>query len=276
MSYRPPRQKSEFERGERVIGKFRPVKIEGDKGVKVLWRTEQGETRSALVKLDDLFDNVAEQVIQVIKSGYDGTFNITFDTTMTKVVNFHPANGQFKVKVAEFISSEDEDPKPKVYTGRYGDMIKFNILLKVVEPKGLQGITFVHQMFYEKFVPIENPDTEKIETGFSSPPGNSKHCDMLSDFCDATGIWKFGAIPWSDNILPELAKRVDKSDQSFNVVLNGGWVEHIYPIQDFDEDEPEDVWEDETSEVIDLDDVEEVPFDLDEEAEEDEEFDWEG
>jgi hypothetical protein len=103
---------------------------------------------------------------------------------------------------------------------------------------------------------------------------------MLSDFCDATGIWKFGPIPWDDNILPELEKRVNRADQEFNVVLNGGWVEHIYPIQDFDENESADVWEDEEDQVIDMDEDREPPFDADEpeegesEQDEDEDFDW--
>lgn len=273
MSYRPPRQKSEFERGDRVIGKFRPVKIEGEKGVKVLWRTDEGEVRQKAVKLSNVFEDTRKDIIQVVKNDYEGEFVITFNVDGSSVVNFHPSNGQFKVKVSEFISAEDEPPKPKVYTGKYGDMVKFNVLLELTEPEALEGIEFVHQMFYEKFVSIENPETGETETGFSSPPGKSKHCDMLADFCDATGVWEFGAIPWSDNILPELERRIMRLEREFMVILNGGWVEHIYEIADYDADETDPVKE-EMSWIEDDEEEAEPSEEEPQDEDDDEMFDW--
>jgi len=248
--YLPPRNKSEFEVGERVNGKFRPVKIKEEKGIKVLWKTDDGETKSETVKLSDCAEGVQEDIMQVIKQKYEGEFQISFSPDKSAIVNFHPANGQFRVKVKNFPSPEGEDPKPKVYTGKFGDMIKFNSVLEIVSPLEVLGLTLPMQLFYEKFVPIFTEERGKKETGFSSAPGNSKHCDMLSDFCDATGLWEFGAIEWSENILPELESRILRLEREFNVVLNGGWVEHIYEIADYD-DSGDPPWEegDETIEV---------------------------
>ena len=244
--YLPPRQKSEFDVGERVVGKFRPVKIKRKKGVKVLWRGEEGETKSETVLLADCAEDVQEDVMRVIKTKYDGEFQISLNSDNTAVVNFHPANGQFRVKVFAFPAKEGEDPKPKVYTGgKYGDMIKFNTVLEIVTPKEVGGLTLPMQLFYEKFVPMIVDEGGKQFTGFSSPPGNSKHCDMLSDFCDATGLWEFGAIEWSENILPELEKRILRLEREFNVVLNQGWVEHIYEIADYEDEDGPPPWEEE-------------------------------
>lgn len=234
MAYKPPYNESEFEVGDRVIGKMRPVKVESQRAIKVLWRDDDGETHSAVVLLDECFDNVQEDIMQVIKRGYDGEYQISFSTDKSSIVNFHPANGQFRVKLDSFPSAEDQPPKPKVYTGKYGDMVKFNTVLEIVSPKEVQGIMFPMQLFYEKFVPIETENG--VETGFSSAPGRSKHADMLRDFCDATGVWRFDSIEWENNILPELERRISRLQKEFNVVLNGGWVEHIYPIADYDEE----------------------------------------
>ena len=252
--YLPPRQKSEFDVGERVVGKFRPVKIKGKKGIKVLWRSEEGDTKSESVLLADCKEDVQEDIMKVIKSKYDGEFQISLSSDSTSVVNFHPANGQFRVRVSAFPAKEGENPKPKVYTGgKFGDMIKFNTVLEIVAPKEVDGLTLPMQLFYEKFVPMIIEENKQI-VGFSSPPGNSKHCDMLSDFCDATGLWEFGAIEWSENILPELERRILRLEREFNVVLGMGWVEHIYEIADYEEengDEKSDVpWEeDETMDM---------------------------
>lgn len=234
MTYQPPRQESQFNVGERVVGKLRFVKVSGKKAVKVLWR-DGDETKSTIVLLENCFEEVQEDLIQINKSGYDGEFQISLSTDQTSVVNFHPANGQFKVVVDNFPSAENEDPKPKVYSGKYGDMVKFNTVLRILKPSSVKGLTLPMQLFYEKWVPIESEDGEQV-VGFSSPPGNSKHCDMLSDFCDATGVWKFGEMEWSQNILPEVEKRVLRVEKPFNVVLNDGWVESIYPEYDYEEE----------------------------------------
>ncbi len=248
--YLPPRQKSEFDVGERVVGKFRAVTIKGQKGIKVLWRGEEGETRSETILLSDCKEDVQTDIMRVIKSKYDGELQISLSSDNTSVVNFHPANGQFRVRVLAFPAKEGENPKPKVYTGgKFGDMIKFNTVLEIISPEEIKEITFPMQLFYEKFVPMIIEGNEQI-VGFSSPPGNSKHCDMLSDFCDATGMWEFGAIEWSENILPELERRILRLEREFNVVLNGGWVEHIYEIADYEDENGSVPWEeDETMDV---------------------------
>jgi len=267
MAYTPPRQKSQFDIGERVIGKFRPIKVNGERGVKVLWRTDEGETKSAPVLLSECAESVQEDVMQIVKNNYDGELQVSFNTDKSAILFFHPANGQFKVTVDNFPSGEDEPPKPKVKTGKWGDYMQFIVIVRIVKGK-CKGITLPILLRYDKFEPEQTE--EGLVTGYAHTRGASPHCDFLDDFCEATGVWEFGPIEWKQNILPDLEKRILRLEREFNIMMRDGWVDTIYPIYDYEDDEASDPVKEEMPWLS--DEEEQMEVSQDEPEEEDEEM----
>ncbi len=69
----------------------------------------------------------------------------------------------------------------------------------------------------------------------------SKYTPMLIEFCDCTGIWEKGIMPYKDNVLPLLEKRVLNMDKEFQFVIKGGWIDSFIPLdQPVSEELPDD------------------------------------
>ena len=61
----------------------------------------------------------------------------------------------------------------------------------------------------------------------------SKHTPLLDEFLTVTKAWDDGPIPFTDNILPVLQKRILRKNASFQFVMKDGWINTL-----LDSDEP--------------------------------------
>lgn len=248
--YTPPVQKSQKFSTVHVVGKLRPIQIGSGKAVRVSYQ-ERGETKTTDVLLTDCFKEVQEILPQVIKAPLE--WSICLSEDMKRILNFHPLNGPFGMRVKEFAKKEGELPVPHVSEGQYGSMIKFRFICEILDEE-LAGVTFLASLFYDKFVPMLDEEGDMV-VGLKSLPGDSKHCDLVRDFCQASGVWAGGKILWKDNLLPELEALVLTQGRKFIGVLKNGWLDAVYEIHVANEEDDGSGWSEVTAPV-----KEEKPF----------------
>ena len=187
----------------------------------------------------------------------------------------HPANGMVKVKVNKFLSEEDKPPAPRTEdvpkTGEYNaySYDYFTVLLEVAQKK-FKGMIIPLRLRYHFRGALEEVKKKEKEVVWYDKP-NSKYTGMVVDFCEATGVFDKGPMPWKANILPMMEKRIAALDQSFSIVLKDGWVNTIFTNLDTEPDEEE-------LEEEELDEEETDDFGDESEPDEeevDEDLDWE-
>jgi hypothetical protein len=90
----------------------------------------------------------------------------------------------------------------------------------------------------------EATEDEKSVVAYSHP--KSKYTPMLIEFCDVTGVWERGVMPYKDNVLPLIEKRVMHEDKEFQFLMKGGWVDSFIPIDSPESEELPDDTEEES------------------------------
>lgn len=249
MTYKPGMTKSK--KGPRGIGKVQVNKAKG----KVRVTLVDDDNKKEIYDLD--MENCPTYV-------QPGEFKISLNSDHNIMYGLHPANGMVKVKVNKFLSEEDKPPAPRTedvpktkdynaYSYEY-----FTVLLEIAQKK-FKGMIIPLRLRYHFRGALEEVKGKEKEVVWYDK-GGSKYTPLLVDFCEATGVFDKGPMPWKANILPMMEKRVASLNQSFSIVLKDGWVNTIFTGMDTEPDEEE----------LDEEVVEETD-DFDEESEPDEE-----
>jgi hypothetical protein len=230
-SYKPPKVSGEFVRGESGKAKVRI------------------KNKRVYVKFEESGDIYKFRQTRDLAKLKPGTWYIQLNGEEDEIYSFRPFSGSFKGKVESFAAREGEEPRPKVkeYTNKEGKnytITSFTVLVDILEPEKFAGITIPMVVRYNF---REAKDGEKSVVGL---PDRGRHSKFLEEFCDLTGVWDRGPIKFSDNVLPEVEKRVLKADNAFMLVLKDGWVDTLFeadePVDEDDWDEADDEPEAET------------------------------
>lgn len=160
-----------------------------------------------------------------VKNIERGTFIVTMAEDNSEVIGVRPVSGVYKVGVERFAGDPERPPAPRInpkWNNQY-----FVVILTITEGNYV-GMQIPFSLAYN-FAPYTNPDGID-EVAYTKP--QSKGTKLLDEFLTATGCWEDGPIPYSDNVLPEIAKRILTKRKEFNVVLKDGWVETIIMEED--------------------------------------------
>ena len=212
MAYKPKVIQGQFARGNSGIA---TVKMSGDK------------TKVKIIFDEDNKELVTTEFPRELKAG---KWYITLDSNNKKVFGYRPVNGLFVGKVNKFVARNDEPPIPKTHIGTKGTDGKnwsyqyFTVLLEITQGdnKGLIVPCVLRYHF------TEAEEDEKSVVAYAHI--KSKYTTMLMEFCDVSGVWDRGAMPYKDNILPYMEKRVLHADKEFQFVMKGGWVDSFIPL----------------------------------------------
>jgi len=224
MVYRPPVKKSTFD-GTKGAAK---IALSKDKTkAKVQFVNADGtEGKTLVVDLKECPDDVKAYI-------HSGDFFVNMDADGEKIYSLYPLNGMFEVRVAEFSHQKDQPPKPMTKIGGDGkgktwEYLYFVVLNEIVsgECKGMHVPLFLRYNFSEEVQDVNG--AEKKVTGYSKSLDKSKHTAMLDDFLTITGAWNYGPIPYSDNVLPAIEKRIKKAGVQFSIIMKKGYIDTFY------------------------------------------------
>lgn len=240
MAYQP-KTKSNFVRGD--SGEAQVIFSKDHKKVQTILHIKQGEET---VEKKLIFDR--ENTPENLRPG---KWMISVSGQGDKIMGFRPVIGNFVVTTASFASAEHEEPKPKTkdvsfekggkkqeYSYEY-----FTVLLNILEPEKYKDIEIPYTLRYHF-----EQDTYEGKEVVAYSKGGSKYTDYLKEYLNIAGAWDLGPLPYKDNVLPDLQKRILHADKKFQVTMKDGWV---VPGSLIPFDEPEES---------------EVPFDVDDAA----------
>ena len=254
MTYKPGITKTK--RGPRGIGQIQINKAKTK--VKITLLDDEDKKHIYTLDIDDCPTYVKP-----------GEFSVSLNSDHDKLYGMYPANGMVKVKLNRFLSEEDKPPSPRTQEvpkrGEYNaySYEYFTVLLEIVDKKYKEMLVPLRLRYHFTGGLEEIKGKEKNVVMYDKPA--SKYTQMVIDFCDATGVWDTGAMPWKANILPMMQKRIVSADKEFPIVLKDGWVNTIFSDLEYEPDE-ETLDEEETD---DFDDESEP-----DEEELDEELEW--
>ena len=182
----------------------------------------------------------------------DGKWRVSLNADETIMYGLYPEKGTFEVKVKEFVSGEDGVPEPRY---KYVSFVRdgkdnsyeyeyFMVIAEILNNPASAGMEVPLMMRYN----FDAMKEDGKEVACYSKP-RSKYTSDLVDFMDAVGVLEFGAIPYSDNILPEIQKRVAKNDRTFSITLKDGWLVNGSIMALESPDESEVPWEETATET---------------------------
>jgi hypothetical protein len=183
----------------------------------------------------------------------NGKWFVSLNSSEDTMFGIYPEKGTFEVKVKNFPGGEDGIPEPKLKFVSFKDNSGkdnsyeyeyFMVVAEIVNNPSFEGME-VPLMFRYNFDEIVE-DGEKV-VAYSKP--RSKYTSDLADFFDATGVLDFGAIRYSDNILPEVQKRILQNDRSFMITFRDGWMVNGSIMAVESPDETTVPWEENTTNV---------------------------
>lgn len=206
MVYKPKTIQGQYARGNSGIA---TVKVAGNKSkVKVIFEEDGKEL-------------ITTEFPEGIRPG---KWYVTLDSNNKKIFGYRPVNGLFVGKVNKFVARNDETPTPQTHIGKDWSYQYFTILLEITrgDNKGMLIPCMLRYHF------AEAEEDGKSVTAYSHP--KSKYTPMLVEFCDVSGVWNKGVMPYKDNILPYMEKRVMHENREFQFVLKAGWVDSFIPL----------------------------------------------
>lgn len=215
MVYKPKTQTGGFgPRGQAKIS----ISPDRDK-VKVTLREamDDGEIKEhkAVLNIDDCPAQVQ-----------NGMWFASLSSDLSKMYDIHPWSGMFEAHTKAFASKKDQPPAPQVRSGAYGEYAVFVAILELVGGD-VDGMTAGYQLPYNFFEAKEEIKGElKSVVGISHP--KSKFTEKLQEYLEASGAWEKGPMPFSDNILPNLEKRILREDRHFKVIFQKGYITSLY------------------------------------------------
>lgn len=146
---------------------------------------------------------------------------ISMEKGDTRILYIHPTSGELKVKFDGFKSKGDEPPVWEVKPGKKDGTTyrQANPFMTVVDGrwKGCRLMGYLSDYF-----------GEWKEDGNTTVYGEGTNSQKCRDFSDCVGF-DYGNTPYSENLLPLIEKVAKENDNTFTVVLNGGWVTTYVP-----------------------------------------------
>lgn len=259
MAYRPPR-----------------VSNSGVYGKALVKLGKKGDKKAVLIKFDE-GDSFVLNPSKCPKYVQSGQFVVSLTPEKDGIRGMRPINGQFKGRVSKFLSQEGKPPIPRTkdvtFKGESYSYQYFTVLIEITSPSKYKGMEVVFMPRYHFGEALETVNGEPRRVTAITKL-RSKYTAMLDEFLTATGAWDKGPIPYSDNILPTLQKRIQVSNKEFGFVLKDGWIQYII-IPDANELESNDDWNDESSDEDDQKDEQlEFNFNASDSDDDDEDFGW--
>lgn len=212
------------------------------------------EDGSLKVKIDDdpvikfpadkLPDNIKGKLLK-------GKLQFAMNQRKDQIYSIIPAEGAFKAKFDSFQTGKDEKlPQPHHITGKGTnqsgqeypkDYWQFTALCRIMEGD-FEGFVVPYFLRYDPFY-MGNENGQQI-AGIKM----TKHGERLLEFMDTLGVTD-NPLPWSDNLLPELQKRILKADRIFRIVIKKGYIDSVLSEEGVDFNDPaDDDFEDEKKE----------------------------
>lgn len=210
-------KQNEYERGPRGEAVVRV----GESKVKVVFTDENGQEDSYILKKENCPDNVRA-----------GKWMVTLSGNKDKMFSIWPIKGAFTVRFVGMAHAEGSLPAPKLIrrpfvdkkTGQSGvsEYLAFTMLFEITEGpnKGMQISKFLRYYFGES----------EGKVIFIKP--KSDYCTELMNYLEALGVFKYGEMEYSENILPALEKRIKKANHKLLAVMNKGYMDSISEIVD--------------------------------------------
>lgn len=213
-NYTPPRTNSSYT-VNRLIGKLR---TKPDNSAIQILLEEGGKITLAS---GDFPDYVVPEM-----GGQE--FQFTFSEDKTKLFGVKPLVGMFKGRVVKYIGDGDAPPmyrtKSYTYQNSTVEYQYFLVEIEITSPAEFTGIQFTHMLRYNYRMA---EDGKNQVVGYAS---KGKHTEHLIEFDDVVSVWQFGAMAWSENILPEVQDRVLRAGKEFQFSMKDGWINDVYPL----------------------------------------------
>jgi hypothetical protein len=164
-----------------------------------------------------------EAVRKLIRAGI---WYVSVGKDLDKIYTVRPVKGVFSVKVSHFSRAEGQPPAPKDKVGVQFPYQYFTVILKIVEGDEA-GMEVPYTLRYHFTSETEYAKDGSKRTVLAFDHAKSKYTPPLMDFLDAAGAWENGAMPYKDNVLPMLEKRILEQGRTFQVLLDDGQVKSI-------------------------------------------------
>lgn len=213
MTYKPPSKTG----GEIIRGQA-SVRVNGARTkAKIVFR-DKGEY---IISIDECDEAIRKYIVP-------GDFIVALNGNGDKLYSLYPANGLFEVTTKRFVAQEGELPSPRTKIGSDGkktwEYLYFIAILEIVSGdfQGNEIPLFLRYNFAEI-----GEEGHKV-VGYSKRPDKSRHTAILDEYLTIAGAWEDGAIPYTDNCLPILEKRILKAGKRFRIVIKNGYVETFY------------------------------------------------
>lgn len=173
-----------------------------------------GDSEGETFKLD------LEECPESVKTG---RFFVSLSGKGDSVYSIRPVVGTFIVKFQKWARRENTPATPKEVVGKFGAYSVMTALLKIVkgDQKGMEiPLGLAYKFVDDGSGNVAIPTSEKSGTA----------AEKLINFLEATGVLD-EVLPYTDNILPMLEKKITKKDQPFSVVMKEGWVDYISSLE---------------------------------------------
>lgn len=180
-----------------------------------------------------------------------GIFFVEMTPDRQGIRSMRPWNApRIRGKVAKFHAKEGEKPTPKTVnvkneSGGYSYNY-FGLTIEVTQPEKYAGMEIPFMPRYH-FQSAQEEVNGKMEDVVAYSHMKSRYTGQLDEFLTLTGAWKSGPIPYSDNIVPTLQKRILRQGLEFEFSMKEGWLkDFVLP----DVNEASDDWQKEPEPVV--------------------------
>jgi len=218
MAYKPPAAKGNFG----TNGQVKIVEV-ADGKVKFMFREQDkdgnfGETLKLLVKVED-----CHPVALV------GTWACNLSSNKDRLYNVRPIQGVFPAHFKEFRAPKDEQPLPKMSSGKIEfQHLIFRPLFELTRDD-VKGMLVEYQWGLDyNFTEFDDAEGNKI-VGYSKSLDKSTHTQKLNEFMESVGIWDRGAMKWQENLLPIMQRRALDANKKLLVHIKNGNIENLIP-----------------------------------------------
>lgn len=188
------------------------------------WDKETQTEKFEMLKGNVVRSDCPEDLQDMIRAGI---WFISVNKDLDKIYGFRPVDGVFDVVVDRFSAQQDQPPTPKEFRGDKWSYLYFTAILRIVggNEDGMKIPYTLRYHFDKELEPVDQAGTKREVVAYSHP--KSKYTAPLVDFMDAAGAWEKGPMPYKDNILPMLEKRIQEQKRTFKIVLRQGQVHSI-------------------------------------------------
>ena len=165
-----------------------------------------------------------------------GRFFVSLSGKGDSVYSVRPAVGTFIVQFVKWARKENTPPTPKEIIGKFGAYSVMTALLKIVKGdfKNMEiPLSLAYKFCDDGSGNVAIPTSDKSGTA----------AERLINFLEACGVLD-EVLPFTDNVLPMLEKKILKKALPFSVVVKGGFVDYISSLEGVtieadSEDDPE-------------------------------------